>query len=273
MATHGNDLVREARKRARLTQRELAEKAGTTQSAVARLESGRTRPAFDDVLRLVRLCGFDLDIMLVERDSADWMQAQDCREATAGRASRAVSPVHAPGAGAQGGGGAECLSSSPNGSWRSSPAHGVEFVLIGGLAAATHGSPFLTQDVDITPDVHLDNMDRLSAALRELGARIRTEGVVGGMPFDHDGASLSAAGVWNLTTANGDLDISLRPTGTEGYSDLTRGAKPVTAFGVQVRIASLEDIIRSKQAANRPKDQRVLPTLRELLATRDLDAK
>jgi transcriptional regulator with XRE-family HTH domain len=75
MATHGNDLVREARKRAGLTQRELAQKAGTTQSAVARLESGRTRPAFDDVLRLVRLCGFDLDIMLVERDQSDWAQA------------------------------------------------------------------------------------------------------------------------------------------------------------------------------------------------------
>jgi transcriptional regulator with XRE-family HTH domain len=76
MATHGNDLVREARKRARLTQRELADRAGTTQSAIARLESGRTRPAFDDVLRLVRLCGFDLDIMLVERDDSDWAQAQ-----------------------------------------------------------------------------------------------------------------------------------------------------------------------------------------------------
>jgi len=75
MATHGNDLVREARKRARLTQRALAERAGTTQSAIARLESGRTRPAFDDVLRLVRLCGFDLDMMLVERDDSDWAQA------------------------------------------------------------------------------------------------------------------------------------------------------------------------------------------------------
>ena len=71
----GNDLVREARKRAGLTQRQVAEKAGTTQSAIARLESGRTRPAFDDVLRLVRLCGFDLDIMLVERDDSDWHQA------------------------------------------------------------------------------------------------------------------------------------------------------------------------------------------------------
>jgi transcriptional regulator with XRE-family HTH domain len=76
MATHGNDLVREARKRARLTQRELAEKAGTTQSAIARLESGRTRPAYDEVLRLVRLCGMDLDVMLVERDDSDWAQAQ-----------------------------------------------------------------------------------------------------------------------------------------------------------------------------------------------------
>jgi len=35
-----------------------------------------------------------------------------------------------------------------------------------------------------------------------------------------------------------------------------------------VRIASLSDVIRSKQAANRPKDQRMLPTLREMLAQR-----
>lgn len=76
MSTMGNDLVREARKRAGLTQRELAERAGTTQSAIARLESGRTQPTFDTVLRLVRLCGMDLDIMLTERDDSDWAQAQ-----------------------------------------------------------------------------------------------------------------------------------------------------------------------------------------------------
>jgi transcriptional regulator with XRE-family HTH domain len=74
--TYGNDLVREARKRAGLTQRELAEKAGTTQSAIARLESGRTSPTFDTVMRLLRLCGMDLDMMLVPRDGSDWMQAQ-----------------------------------------------------------------------------------------------------------------------------------------------------------------------------------------------------
>jgi transcriptional regulator with XRE-family HTH domain len=76
MAGIGNDLVREARKRVGLTQRELAERAGTTQSAIARLETGRSTPTFDTVLRLLRLCGLDLDIMLVERDDSDWLQAQ-----------------------------------------------------------------------------------------------------------------------------------------------------------------------------------------------------
>jgi transcriptional regulator with XRE-family HTH domain len=71
----GNDLVREARKRADLTQAELAQRAGTTQSAIARIESGDTAPSFDSVLRLIRLCDLDLDIMLVPRDESDWIQA------------------------------------------------------------------------------------------------------------------------------------------------------------------------------------------------------
>lgn len=72
----GNDLIREARKRQRMTQQELATLAGTTQSAIARLESGRTAPSFDDIIRLLRLMGMDLDFMLVERDDQDWAQAQ-----------------------------------------------------------------------------------------------------------------------------------------------------------------------------------------------------
>ncbi len=72
----GNDLVREARRRARLSQRDLAERAGTTQSSIARLESGRTSPGFDTVVRLVRLCGLDLEVALVDRDDSDWVQAR-----------------------------------------------------------------------------------------------------------------------------------------------------------------------------------------------------
>lgn len=72
----GGDLVREARRRAGLSQAELAEKAGTTQSAIARLEAGRTNPSFDLVLRTLKLCGFRLDVSLDPYDDSDLAQAQ-----------------------------------------------------------------------------------------------------------------------------------------------------------------------------------------------------
>jgi hypothetical protein len=146
--------------------------------------------------------------------------------------------------------------------------HGVHYVLIGGLAAVYHGSPFPTEDADITPATGTENLQRLSAALLELKARIRTESVPKGLPFSHDAASLAAAATWNLTTQAGDLDISFTPDGTSGYSDLARDAESAVLYGSVVHVASLADVIRSKQAANRPKDQRVLPTLRRILSER-----
>ncbi|OBI56821.1 hypothetical protein [Mycobacterium sp. E787] len=146
--------------------------------------------------------------------------------------------------------------------------HKVAYVLIGGLAAVYHGSPFPTEDADITPELGRRNLDRLAAALRELNARIRTDSEPSGLPFSCDGETLAAAETWNLTTDAGDLDVSFKPSGTGGYRDLRRDAAQVELYGVSVRIASLSDVIRSKQAANRPKDQRTLPTLREILARR-----
>lgn len=75
MSFLGGDLIREARRRAGLTQAELAAQAGTSQSGVARWESGRTAVSLDDVLRLVRLCGFDLELVLLPRDESDMAQA------------------------------------------------------------------------------------------------------------------------------------------------------------------------------------------------------
>lgn len=69
-------MIREARKRASLTQAELAARAHTTQSAIARWESGRTSVSLDDVRRLVGLCGFDLELFLVPADDSDLAQAQ-----------------------------------------------------------------------------------------------------------------------------------------------------------------------------------------------------
>lgn len=59
-----------------MTQRELAERAGTTQSAIARLESGRTSPSFESVLRLLKHCGFRLDVALDPYDDSDVAQAE-----------------------------------------------------------------------------------------------------------------------------------------------------------------------------------------------------
>lgn len=146
--------------------------------------------------------------------------------------------------------------------------HKVVYVLIGGLAAVYYGSPFPTEDADITPESGPDNLIRLATALREINARIRTEAEPQGLPFACDAEALAAAKTWNLTTDVGDLNVAFQPAGTQGYPDLRRDAATTQLYDVTVHIASLSDVIRSKQAANRPKDQRVLPTLREILATR-----
>lgn len=75
MGSYGGDLIREARRRAGLTQAELAARANTAQPAIARWESGRTAVSLEDVLRLVRLCGLDLELALVPRDDSDLAQA------------------------------------------------------------------------------------------------------------------------------------------------------------------------------------------------------
>lgn len=142
--------------------------------------------------------------------------------------------------------------------------HGVDFILIGGLAATVHGSPYATVDVDIVPRRERSNLDRLSGALRSVGARVYVS-TDETLRFEHDGSSLSDAAVWNLGTDFGGLDITYVPAGTSGYADLARHAQEIDIGGVIVRVAALEDIIRSKEAANREKDLVVLPALRRLL--------
>ena len=66
----------------------------------------------------------------------------------------------------------------------------------------------------------------------------------GGLAFDHEGESLGASNIWNLTTAAGDLDITFSPAGTDGYSDLRSGAREIDALGLTIPVASLADVIR-----------------------------
>lgn len=142
--------------------------------------------------------------------------------------------------------------------------HELRYVLIGGLAAALRGSATPTFDVDITPAANAANLARLSAALTELGARIRVDGIPEGLPFSHDAASLAQMTTLNLVTRSGDLDIAFDPAGVADYSQWEKDATLVTVLGVPVRVASLTDIIRSKEAADRDKDRLQLPALRAL---------
>jgi hypothetical protein len=142
--------------------------------------------------------------------------------------------------------------------------HDVRYVLIGGLAAALRGSAAPTFDVDITPDVSTENLARLSTALTDLDARIRVDGIPEGIPFSHDAASLAQMTMLNLVTRSGDLDVAFDPAGVGGYSRWEAGAASVTVLGVPVQVASLDDIIRSKEAADRGKDRLQLPLLRVL---------
>ena len=144
--------------------------------------------------------------------------------------------------------------------------HEVTFVLVGGVAATLHGSNLRTGDVDICPSRERANLDRLARALIDLEARVRTEGVPDGLPFNPDGAFLARVALLNLATRFGDLDLTFEPSGTSGFDDLWSSHVTFELDGMQVPTASLADIIRSKEAAGRRKDQEALPTLRALLA-------
>ncbi len=147
--------------------------------------------------------------------------------------------------------------------------HDVAYVLIGALAARLHGFPRLTADADITPARNAENLERLAAALRELGARVYTESVPEGLPFDPSAATLDRADLWNLVTAAGRLDIAFTPSGTRGYEDLRSGAIRFEVFGVEILASDLPDIIRSKEAADRPQDRQDVILLREILRRRN----
>lgn len=143
--------------------------------------------------------------------------------------------------------------------------HGVRFVLVGGFAAVIHGSPYVTTDVDVVPERSAENLARLSGALRALHARVWTSTEPEGIPFGHDASSLGEVNVWNLVTDHGRLDVTFVPTGTSGYEDLERDAVHLVVLGVELDVASLADVIRSKEAAGREKDRLVLPVLRRIL--------
>jgi hypothetical protein len=146
--------------------------------------------------------------------------------------------------------------------------HEVQYVMIGAMGARLQGFPRVTADADITPARDAENVRRLADALRELDARVYTDSVPEGLPFDCRPSMLARAELWNLVTSAGRLDVAFVPAGTAGFEDLIRGAVSFEVFGVRLHVASLADIVRSKEAADRPQDRQDVLILRAMIEGR-----
>lgn len=143
--------------------------------------------------------------------------------------------------------------------------HGVRFVVIGGFAANLRGSPSVTMDLDICYDRAAENCNALAHALTEAGATLR--GAPPELPFQLDARSLRMGDSFTFWTTFGPLDCLGTPSGTSGYSDLVKNASEVEiADEVRIMIAAVDDLIRMKRSANRPKDRvevEILTALKE----------
>jgi len=141
----------------------------------------------------------------------------------------------------------------------------VDFVVLGGFAAVIHGSSLPTEDIDVIPSREWANLERLAHALARLDAKIRISGDAVATTLDA-GFIKNMPHMLNLVTKYGDMDLTFTPSGAlKDFEAWRANARHVQLRdGLIVTVASLDDIIASKQAANRPKDHRALPYLESL---------
>jgi hypothetical protein len=138
----------------------------------------------------------------------------------------------------------------------------VEFIVVGGMAMVSHGSAFITADLDICYQRSDPNLEALARALGPLHPYLR--GAPPGLPFRLDVPTLKAGLNFTLTTDAGDLDLLGEVEGVGRYEDALPGSVEYSIYDSAVCIMGLEDLIRAKEAAGRDKDRIHVKELREL---------
>lgn len=129
--------------------------------------------------------------------------------------------------------------------------HGVEYVLIGGLAVQTHGHVRTTNDADLIPAPNPANLQRLASALRALDARVVNPGQE---DTTVDAAMLPRSTIWQFSTRDGGIDVMHEVPGGGPYPELSERALRVRLGDIDVPVVDLDDLIRMKLARGRPVD-------------------
>jgi predicted nucleotidyltransferase len=129
---------------------------------------------------------------------------------------------------------------------------GVEFIVVGGVAAAAHGAARTTLDLDVVYRRTPENLSRIVAALSGFDPYPR--GAPPGLPFHWDVRTLQLGTNFTLTTSLGYVDLLGEITGGGTYDDLERFTVRLGVFGISCRCIDLSKLIEVKTAAGRPKD-------------------
>ncbi len=140
--------------------------------------------------------------------------------------------------------------------------NGVEFVVVGGVAAILEGAPISTFDLDVVYRRSAGNNARLANALRQTNARYKDPA---GRHIVPDEVKLATINVNLLETDLGDLDVLFRIRGDLQYEELLERVVEYEVAELHLQVASLETVIESKELADRDKDRAALPILRRTL--------
>lgn len=143
--------------------------------------------------------------------------------------------------------------------------HGVEFVVVGGVAAVLNGAPISTLDLDIVHARSEENLDRLLAALTEIDARYRD---LTGRVLRPERSALAGEGHHLLITSYGPLDVLGQIGDRLRYEDLLPETVERVLGAYTFRVLDLAALIRTKEQAGRDKDRAVLAILRRTLRER-----
>ena len=143
---------------------------------------------------------------------------------------------------------------------------GVNFIVVGGVAATGHGSARLTSDLDIVYRRTTENITRLVLALAPLNPYLR--GAPPGLPFRWSDETIKKGLNFTLVTSLGALDLLGEITGGGGYDDLLPHTLTLTLHKSECLCLGIEYLIKVKRAAGRPKDFEAIAELEAILEER-----